>query len=65
MTNIPIQEFLEYEVRSSWWARDVFWGWGQDLTARYFAWKTRKKYARYINSLEIQKKLLTIKNQQQ
>lgn len=45
-----IADFLDYEIRSSWWAEYVWWGWGQELTASYFAWKVKRKYARYIDS---------------
>lgn len=38
---------LEYEIFSSWWAALIWWDWGQDIVARYFVWKTRRKYARY------------------
>lgn len=44
-------EFLTYEILSSRWASLIWWGWGQDLTAMYFAWKTRRKYARYVSNL--------------
>ncbi len=39
--------FLDYEIRSSWWASWVGWDWGQELSGKYFAWKTSRKYARY------------------
>lgn len=40
---------LAYEVSSSWWAGMVSWKWAQDLAARYFAWKVKRKYNRYNN----------------
>jgi hypothetical protein len=49
--------FLEYEVSSSFFASLVWWQWGQDLCARYFAWKVRKKYARYLESIRIRREL--------
>jgi hypothetical protein len=39
--------FLDYEIRSSWWASWIGWDWGQELSGKYFAWKTSRKYARY------------------
>ena len=47
---MTIKYFLDYEIRSSWWACWVWWGWGKDLAARYFSWKTNRKYVRYIDS---------------
>ncbi len=46
----PIHNFLGYEIRSSWWASWISWNWGQELLGSYFAWKTRRKYARYKQS---------------
>ena len=42
--------FVDYEIRSSWWASWIGWNWGQELAAKYFAWKTSRKYARYKQS---------------
>jgi hypothetical protein len=42
--------FLDYEIRSSWWASWIGWNWGQELSGKYFAWKTSIKYARYKQS---------------
>ncbi len=42
--------FLDYEIRSSWWASWIGWNWGQELSGKYFAWKTIRKYARYKQS---------------
>lgn len=47
---ISANQILDYEVKSSWWASFVFWGWGQELAASYFAWKVKAKYARYSRS---------------
>lgn len=46
----PLEDFLDYEVRSSWWASWIGWDWGQELAGSYFAWKTRRKYTRYKTS---------------
>lgn len=42
-----LRALLEYEVKSSWWA-----GWlpseaMQDAAATYYAWKVKRKYARF------------------
>lgn len=42
--------FLDYEIRSSWWASWISWDFGQELSGKYFAWKTSRKYARYKQS---------------
>lgn len=46
----PLLVFLDYEIRSSWWASWIGWDWGQKLAGKYFAWKTNRKYARYKRS---------------
>ena len=48
---IAIDEAIDYEVRSSWWASLVGVGWMQDLAAAYFARKARRKWARYSASM--------------
>jgi hypothetical protein len=45
-----IHYFLDYEIRSSWWASWIGWNWLQELSGKYFAWKVRRKYARYEQS---------------
>lgn len=52
---------LEYEVRASWWARDVSWPPLQRLASRYFAWKVNRKYGRYLASLESEQRLKKIR----
>lgn len=47
---IPMEMIIDYEIRSSWWACWIGWDWGQALSGKYFAWKTRQKYARYKTS---------------
>ena len=47
MTN---KDILDYEIRSSWWASWIFWGWGQSLAAKYYAWKVNLKWKRYVES---------------
>ncbi len=49
---------LDYEIRSSWWASFIFWDWGQDLSARYFAWKVNRKMRRYRSNKEMEQRVL-------
>ena len=44
-------EFLYYEISSSWWASWISIKWMQELSAKYFAWKTSRKFARYKASV--------------
>jgi hypothetical protein len=44
---IPLRMILDYEIRSSWWVGLVSWEWGQELSVKYFVWKTKRKYVRY------------------
>lgn len=46
----PLFTFLDYEIRSSWWASLISWEWGQNLAGKYFAWKAIRKYTRYKKS---------------
>jgi len=50
LADSSLSVFLDYEIRSSWWASWISWNWGQELSGKYFAWKTSKKYARYKQS---------------
>lgn len=43
-------EILDYEIRASWWAPSVSHPWLQELTGRYFAWKVKRKYGRWMLS---------------
>jgi len=47
LSDSSLHAFLDYEIRSSWWASWISWDWLQELSGRYFAWKTRRKYERY------------------
>lgn len=60
MKDKNILDFLDYEIRSSWWASWIGWDWGQELSGKYFAWKVKRKYARYKHSKMIQMKLTKI-----
>ena len=55
---LSMQEVLNYEIHSHWLASWIGFEWGQDLMARYFAWKVRRKYNRYIISLEERNRVL-------
>ena len=50
LADSSLSVFLDYEIRSSWWASWIGWSWGQELSGRYFAWKVKRKYARYKQS---------------
>lgn len=41
-------DVLLYEVRASWFANMISSPFLQDLTGRYFAWKCKRKYRRYL-----------------
>lgn len=47
LADSSLSVFLDYEIRSSWLASWIGWNWGQELSGKYFAWKTSRKYARY------------------
>ena len=48
---ISRNQVLDYEVQSSWWASWVWWSWGRNLAGSYFAWKVKRKYGRYLISM--------------
>jgi len=54
---ITIEDILDYEIRSSWWASRIFWGWGHSLSAKYYAWKVNLKWKRYVKSKRWHSKL--------
>ena len=49
---LSMQEVLSYEVLSHWLASWIGFEWGQDLMGKYLSWKVRRKYNRYLVSLE-------------
>jgi len=57
----PLSIFLDYEISSSWWASWIGWNWGQELAGKYFAWKVKRKYARYKQRKAVEE-LITILN---
>lgn len=50
LADSSLSVFLDYEIRSSWLASWIGWNWGQELSGKYFACKTSRKYARYKQS---------------
>lgn len=48
--NLTIEEILDYEARSSWLARWIWFSWGQELMGSYLAYKVNKKYKRYLQT---------------
>ncbi len=54
---IPRPLILYYEVHASWWAPWLFCDWMHTLAGKYFAWKVKRKYARYQRSLEVRDEL--------
>ena len=55
--NLSIKDFLSYEVKSNWLAPWIGFRWGQELLGRYFAWKVKRKYKRYIASKKMEFKI--------
>ena len=55
---LSMQEVLYYEIHSHWLASWIGFEWGQNLMGKYFAWKVRRKYNRYLVSLEERKRVL-------
>ena len=53
-----VDEILRYEVHSHWLARWVWFSWGQKIMGRYLAFKVRRKYKRYLYSLEMRDRII-------
>ena len=51
---ISLSVFLDYEIKSSWFASWVSCNYGKKLCAKYFVWKVKRKYSRYIKFKEFQ-----------
>jgi len=58
ISRLSMREVLNYEIHSHWLARRIGFKWGQELMSKYFAWKVRRKYNRYLVSLEERKRVL-------
>jgi hypothetical protein len=58
ISRLSMQEVLNYEIHSHWLASWIGFEWGQELMGKYFAWKVRRKYNRYLVSLEERKRVL-------
>ena len=54
-------EILNYEVRSSWWAPWISWAPLQEISGRYFAWKVRRKYRRYLYRIKSEQEVNSCK----
>jgi tRNA A22 N-methylase len=48
-----IYQILEYEIFSSRFARKISFEFGQTLSAKYYAWKVKRKYKRYKNTFNL------------
>lgn len=59
---ISLLDALEYEIKSSWWAKYISNNQLQELTASYFGWKTKRKFWRYQMTIAVGE---LIKNVQQ
>ena len=46
------EDFLNYEIRGTWWPRWIGFSWGQKIAGKYFAFMVRRKYVRYKKSME-------------
>lgn len=57
-TPLDIIDVLEYEVHSSWLAGLIGLEPLQTIASIYFAWKVRKKHARYIVSIARRARLM-------
>ena len=55
---LSLDEVLDYEIRSHWLASWIGFEWGQYLIGKYFAWKLRRKYNRYLVSLKERNRVL-------
>jgi hypothetical protein len=53
---ISIEEALDYEIRSSWWACLLPWDWMHRLAARYFYKRVKRRHARYKKYKHLQAK---------
>ncbi len=61
LADSSLHVFIEYEIRSSWWASWIGWDWGQELSGKYFAWKTSRKYARYKQSKALEQRIKNLR----
>jgi len=54
---LKLSDALDYEIRSNWIASFIWFGWGQELLGRYFAWKVKRKHKRYKKSINFTNRL--------
>jgi hypothetical protein len=45
-----LYNYVDYEVRGSWWVQWLGWHWLQEISAAYFARKTKRKFKRFLES---------------
>lgn len=50
------KDILEYELANSFWCQFIWFGWGQELMARYYAYRVQKKISKYRRYLELKRK---------
>lgn len=55
--HINLQQALDFEIRSSVIVPWIFWDWGQQFMARYYARKVQRQYARYKKSYQVQQQI--------
>lgn len=48
---LSIHDILLYEIHSHWFAGKIKNTFLQELMGKYFAWKVRRKYNRYLRSM--------------
>lgn len=51
---VTLLDIVDYEVRASWWACYVSYPPLQTLAGKYFAWKAKRKFKRWQESLKWQ-----------
>lgn len=62
MEKLSINHILNYEVHSNWLAPYVFFGWGQDILGWYIGQKVKRKYKRYLSSMEFRQQIIAQSN---
>ena len=54
---LPIKALIYYEIAGSGWAKYISNNRLQDWAAKYFTWKTKRKYRRYQYAININRAL--------
>ena len=55
---LSVDEIIRYETHSHWLARWVWFSWGQKIMGWYIALKVKRKYKRYLCSLEMRDRII-------